>query len=151
MTFCKCPADRALSGVVGWPVYTKCVLKRRASVRVLSHMVMTSWDLLPHAGLARDCVTRGGRDNCIISSSSRASNEGFAKLRRFAKISQSQRRPLLWLSPGWRCEVEIDVKLGRQRKGQKGPAGWFAVAAQFHIYLPWGQCLFSLVSYMWKC
>ena len=47
MTFCKCPADRALSEMVEWPVYTKCVLKRRESVPVLSHMVMTSSDLLP--------------------------------------------------------------------------------------------------------
>ena len=40
------------------------------------------------------------------------------------------------------------MKLGRQRKSHKGRASLMIIASQtqFHIYLPWGQCPFSIVS-----
>ena len=48
--------------------------------------------------------------------------------RRFAKIVQSRRRPLLGPSPSWKRLMII------------------ALASQFHIYLLWGQCPFSMHS-----
>ena len=75
MTFCKCPADRALSGV------HKVRIKEEGispSVEPYGHDVIRS--------VARDRVTRGGRDNCITSS--KACNEDYAKIREDFTITE---------------------------------------------------------------